>query len=169
MPFNQQMTIPVELSLRTAEGGVKMFAEPVRELKSRRQTEHAWKQLAVESGEKALEGVTGDLFDITADIEPATAKRVGLIVRGVPVIYDATKQELTCRDITAPLALAGGGIRLRILVDRGSLEVFGNDGCVALSVGVIPPEENRSIRLTAEDGAATFRSLELHELSSAWK
>ena len=36
MPFNQQMTLPVQLALRKADGGVRLFAEPVDELASLR-------------------------------------------------------------------------------------------------------------------------------------
>jgi fructan beta-fructosidase len=168
MPFNQQMTIPVELTLRTTDGGVRMFAEPVRELESLREREHAWKEIKLESGEKELPNIAGELFDIRAEIEPATNSRAGLIVRGVPIIYDAAKQELTCRDVTAPLSPENGLIRLRILADRGSLEIFGNDGRAALSVAAIPDPENRSVRLMAADGAATFRSLIVHKLRSSW-
>ena len=32
MPFNQQMTIPVELTLRSSDDGLRLFAEPVQEL-----------------------------------------------------------------------------------------------------------------------------------------
>lgn len=36
MPFNQQMTVPVELTLRTTSQGLRMFAEPVKELEKLR-------------------------------------------------------------------------------------------------------------------------------------
>jgi fructan beta-fructosidase len=168
MPFNQQMTVPVELTLRTGGGAIRMFAEPVREVESLRERKHAWKEIKLESGEKELQDIAGELFDIRAEIEPATNSRAGLIVRGVPIIYDAARQELTCRDVTAPLSPENGPIRLRILADRGSLEIFGNGGRAALSVAAIPAEESRSILLTAEQGAATFRSLTIHELRSSW-
>ena len=32
MPFNQQMTIPVQLTLRSVDHGIRLFAQPVREL-----------------------------------------------------------------------------------------------------------------------------------------
>jgi fructan beta-fructosidase len=169
MPFNQQMTIPVELTLRTVEGNVQMFAEPVRELESLRQREHAWKQLVVEDGKQTMEEISADLLDISVELAPETAGRAGVIVRGIPVIYDAGKKELACRDVAVPLAPEEGVVRLRILADRGSLEIFGNDGRAAISVAAIPAEEDRSLQLSAEGGAATFRALAVHELRSAWR
>jgi fructan beta-fructosidase len=169
MPFNQQMTIPVELTLRTTGQGVRMFAEPVRELESLRRKSHARTSLIVEPGEVEMNGVSSELLDLSARLDPAAAKRVGLVVRGIPVVYDAEKRELTCRDVTVPLAPLEDVVHLRVLVDRGSLEIFGNDGLVAISLAAIPPEGNRSIRVFAEEGAAMLQSLTVHELQSTWE
>ena len=35
--------------------------------------------------------------------------------------------------------------RLQVLLDRGSIEVFGNDGRIALSVGVLSPDADRTV------------------------
>ena len=40
--------------------------------------------------------------------------------------------------MVAPLTSEQGKVKLRVLVDRGSVEVFGNDGQVALSKGASP-------------------------------
>ncbi len=101
-----------------------------------------------------LEKIRGELVDIRATFEPGKADAVGLTVRGVQIIWDAKKQTLTCKGVTAPLKPEGGRVRLRVLVDRGSIEVFGNDGAVALSVGGIVPEKERSLSLFARGGAA---------------
>jgi sucrose-6-phosphate hydrolase SacC (GH32 family) len=94
---------------------------------------------------------------------------VTLTVRGVPVIYDAVKKTLTCGDKTAPLAAEKGKLTLQILVDRGSIEVFGNDGRVAISHGVIPPRGVRPISATVSGQSARIRSIEVNELKSVWK
>src|SRR5206468_1999590 len=41
MPFNQQMTVPCELTLRATEDGVRMFARPVAEVESLRGSFHS--------------------------------------------------------------------------------------------------------------------------------
>ena len=168
MPFNQQMTVPVVLTLRATADGPRMFAEPVEELESLRRESHAHKDLTVD-GETPLEGVNGDLFDITAEFDPGSAASCGLLIRGVPVNYDAKKRELTCHNVTAPVASVNGRIRLRILADRGSLEVFANDGAAAISAGVILPDGERSVVAFARGGAARFHVIEMHKLSSAWE
>jgi fructan beta-fructosidase len=167
MPFNQMMDFPVELTLRTTDEGIRMFAYPVREIESLYDKKHAWKDQPLPEGKNLLEGVTGELVDIRAEIEPGDAAEVGVTVRGTRVVYDAKKQTLSCKG-TAPLKPEGGKIRLRILVDRASVEVFGNDGRVYMPCGVIHPEENRALEVFAKGGAARVTALEVHTLKSAW-
>jgi len=167
MPFNQMMDFPVELTLRTTDEGVRMFAYPVREIERLHDKAHAWKDQALAEGKNLLEGVTGELFDIRAELEPGDAAEVGFVVRGTRVVYDARKQSLACKG-SAPLKPEGGKIRLRILVDRASVEVFGNDGRVYMPCGVIHPEENRSLEVFAKGGTARVTALEVHTLRPAW-
>jgi sucrose-6-phosphate hydrolase SacC (GH32 family) len=62
-----------------------------------------------------------------------------------------------------------GRVRLRLLVDRGSIEAVGNDGRVALSAGIQPADDDRSLTVFARGGAAEVRALEVAELKSAWR
>lgn len=167
MPFNQQMVVPVTLSLTTLNDEMLLLARPVREVEWLRGREHAWENLDV-AEETSLEGPQGGLYDIEATIDPGDAKTVGLSIRGIPVRYDAAKRELTCNETTMPLRPHRGVIQLRILVDRGSIEVFGNNGRVAMSVGVIPATDAHSLKAVAAGGSATFRSLTVHEMESGW-
>jgi fructan beta-fructosidase len=146
-----------------------MFAEPVREVSRLRGEKHAYGARMVKPGENPLAHLRGDLFDIRAELEIAEATSFGFTLRGVPVVYDVKKQTLTCKQVTAPLSPIEGKIRLRLLVDRGSIEIFGNEGCVALSVGVIPTDANRALGLFSRGGSLGVRSLEVDELKSAWQ
>ncbi len=168
MPFNQQMTVACQLTLRTTPDGVRMFAEPVRELETLHGRKHAWADRLLRPGENLLADVRGDLFDLRADLEAAGAEAFGFTVRGVPVVYDVKKRQIECRGHIAPLQADGGKVRLRLLVDRGSIEIFGNHGRVALSVGVIPADGNRSLETMSRGGPTRVHRLEVYELHSAW-
>ncbi|MFL5339099.1 MAG: GH32 C-terminal domain-containing protein [Gemmataceae bacterium] len=167
MPFNQQMTVPCQLTLRPTSAGVRLFAEPVAELDRLAAKRHD-RGGTLKSVGNLLAGLRGDLFDIRAEIELAGAEEVGIVVRGIPVTYDVKKRELTCKTVKAALMPIDGRIRLRILVDRGSIEVFANDGRVALSVGVIPNDRDLGLTTICR-GEAKARVLEVAELRSAWR
>ncbi len=169
MPFNQQMTIPCELTLRSTDEGVRMFAHPVAELASLRGEKHAWRDLAPSSSENPLAHITGDLFEIRVEAEVGADAVLALTVRGVPIIYAAAKKTLTCGDKTAPLGPELGKVSLQILVDRGSIELFGNNGRVAISHGVIPLEGNRTLSISVTGGATRIRSLDVYQLKSVWR
>jgi fructan beta-fructosidase len=169
MPFNQQMTVPCELSLRTTAEGVRLFAFPVKEINALRRGERTWNDLTLRPGDNPLAGVTGELLDVRIAFRPGEAEQVTLSLRGVPVVYDRKKQEVSCRGKSVPLRPRDGLVRLRLLVDRGSVELFGNDGEVALSVGVLVPVDTRSLSLSARGGTAGLDALAVAELVSAWK
>ena len=174
MPFNQCMTFPCELSLRTAREGIRLVSQPVQEIELLRHEGHHWGSVALRPGENPLAGIVGDLFDIRAEWAVGGATEFGLSIRGIPVTYDVRKQVLTCQGRTAPLQPVDDGcthprrIRLQVLVDRASIEVFGNDGCVAIPIGVIPDDANRSLDAFSRGGSTWIESLEVYELRSAW-
>lgn len=168
MPFNQQMTIPVDLSLRLTAAGPRLYAWPVEEIESLQSMLHAFADVRVPPGENPLEDITGELFDIEAEVELGDARSCGFEVRGIAVTYDVGRQEIDCGGVKAPLRPEEGVIRLRLLVDRGSIELFGNGGQVAISAGVKPARDNKSLKFSAAGGAVRLPSLTVCELRSAW-
>ena len=168
MPFNQQMTVPVELKLRTTKDGPRLFAWPVEEIESLRTKLHTWEALRMAPGENPLAEIRGEQFDIEAEIEPLDAASCDFLIRGIPVTYDAKHHEVTCGKHIIPLAPVDGLIRLHILADRGSIELFGNGGQVALSAAAQPVADDKSLAFVTRGGEARLRSLTIYELRSAW-
>lgn len=178
MPFNQQMTVPCLLTLRTGAPGpdgaerIHLHAEPVQELETLRKpgSRRVWSKLDLDSSSNPLKDCSGDLFEILATVEtaPDRAGAVEFNLRGIPLTYDPKAGELRCKDVKAPLPAEEGRVKLRILLDRGSIEAFGGGGRTAVSVGISPADADRSIGVRSIGGAARLASLEVFELESAW-
>jgi len=172
MPFNQQMTVPRVLTLRTTPEGIRLFFEPVKELEKLRRDRHAWSDVPLAPGENPLAKLSGELWDLAAEIEPGDAKQVGFEIRGQKVEYSVAEKRLVALGQSAPLEPIAGRIKLRILVDRTSVEVFANNGRVSMATCFLPPTEkpqNKSLAVYAAGGAAKITSLEVWGLKSIWE
>jgi sucrose-6-phosphate hydrolase SacC (GH32 family) len=169
MPFNQMMNFPVELTLRTTESGPRLFAWPVHEIASLHQKEHVFPVMELADTSRTLENIAGGLYDITAVFEMGSAEESGIMVCGLPITFYAKAGELRCGDKTAPLKPDSGAIHLRLLVDRLSVEIFANEGRVYMPMSHIQEETDTGLEVFAKGGTATFSSLTVHELASAWK
>jgi sucrose-6-phosphate hydrolase SacC (GH32 family) len=168
MAFNQMMTFPCDLSLRTTPDGPRLCWAPVREIESIREKSHSWKDLSPKDGDNPLESVTGDLLDVTAEFEPGAAA-VGFRVRGLTVGYDPQRRELSCGDRKAPLPPAADGrVRLRLLVDRTSVEVFAADGLVYMPMSAPRKGGDAGCGVYVK-GEAKVRAMDVHELRPAWQ
>ena len=168
MPFNQMMGVPVVLTLRDTDEGPRLRVNPVDELRALRTVPTVFKARTLAPGENPLAGQKGELFDLSADILLNQAAEIRFGLRGVPVVYDAKAQELSCNGKKAPLKPVNGSIRLRLLVDRTSVDIFGNDGSLYMPMGVIVPHDNLSLELSAKGGDARINSLEVYPLKSSW-
>jgi fructan beta-fructosidase len=168
MPFNQMMLFPVELTLHRMEEGVRMFAVPAREIQRLHEKSGTWSDVAVSAGNDPIGVIEGELLHVRATLRPQGATRCGFVVRGIEVAYDVSGRMLSCLDKTAPLSPVNGVIELELLVDRTSIEIFANGGQVYMPMAVIPPEENKSLRILADGGPMQIESLEVHHLRSAW-
>jgi len=76
---------------------------------------------------------------------------------------------VTCLGRKGPLQPESKRVRLRILVDRASIEVFGNDGALSMTSCFVPPRSDHSIDIFSEGGTAQVVSLKVTPLKSAWR
>jgi sucrose-6-phosphate hydrolase SacC (GH32 family) len=169
MPFNQMMLFPVELTLRTTSAGVRLFARPVREVERLYEQSWNWKDTTMPAGRTVLPGVQGDLFHVKASFRTDGVTRLGLVARGIEVTYDVSQHQLSCQKKTAPMSPENGTVQLELLVDRTSVEIFGNDGQIYLPIGVLPTGGDQPLQILAEGGPARLDALEVHRLGSAWQ
>jgi sucrose-6-phosphate hydrolase SacC (GH32 family) len=58
-------------------------------------------------------------------------------------------------------------VRLHILIDHSSLEVFGNDGQVVFTELIFPNDESLGLELFVDGGEVRLNSLELYHLRPA--
>jgi len=169
-PFNQQMNIPCELTLRSTEDGVGMFANPVSELEGLRGV-----MKVIMPGESG--GTQGEikatlpsgLLDILVEIEVGTQGRLDIDLPGATISHDVAGRWLACNGTSAPLAPIAGRIRLRILADRGSIEIFANDGRVVISKGLDHRPRSEGLTIRSSGKNMNLCSLQIHEMRSAWR
>jgi sucrose-6-phosphate hydrolase SacC (GH32 family) len=169
MPFNQQMTFPCALTLRTTPAGLRVYRYPVREIESLRKQAHSYKALTIKPGDNPLNSISGDTFDIETEVELKDAAAFGFVIRNEALRYDAAKHELTCLGATAPMEPVSGVIKLRVLVDRSSIEVYGNDGLVSMSSCFTPDPNVKTVSAFTEGGDVTCKNLDVYEMASAWR
>lgn len=168
MPFNQQMSFPCVLTLRTTPEGIRLFREPIAEIENIHEKECSWNNQALKPGENILSDISGDLFHICADIELGDASEVGFVLRGEKVQYKVADKQLSCFGKSVELKPIEGKIKLEILLDRSSLEVYGNDGLISMSSCFLPDEDNMELGIYADGGNANAVSLKAYKLNSAW-
>ena len=93
-----------------------------------------------------------------------------LDMRGTKLVYDPAKETLTCKDVVAPAKHRENAVKLLsfvVVVDRGSVEVFGNAGSVAASVAHVAPEKDQSV--TALGDGTTLDRVTWWPIKLAWK
>ena len=165
MPFNQTFSFPHEMTLRTTDEGVRLFAKPVEEIKKIHGKKHSTSRQELVPRSRVSLPVGGELFDVRATFEPGDAKRVTLDIGGNQVVYDAEQGKLG----EAPLKPVDGRISIQVLVDRPMLEICGNDGRVFITLPREKRGEVKAIDLMAEGNGAKLVSLEVYELESIWQ
>ena len=168
MPFNQQMTVPSELSLHSTAEGPRLRMLPAEELESLRTRSQEWSDVPLNAGDNPLAAIDAELLDLEAEFQVAEGTVTSLRLRGFDITYDADAESLTSCGTATHLRPMDGVVRLRVLLDRTSIEVYANDGRVYIPRVVFPDHDNRSIAMSCRGGTTTARFIRVHELKSSW-
>ncbi|MDZ4800910.1 MAG: glycoside hydrolase family 32 protein [Bryobacteraceae bacterium] len=161
LSWNSQMSFPVELTLRSFPEGIRLCRKPVDQIGTLRTAQQSWTNTAV------LPEIKGELLDIEAELEIPASGDVGLMVHGQEIRYSKADGKLLSGTATAPLKLSGNRLKLRIIVDRPSLEVYADEGQVSLSTVSLVEKTDTTVRLL-EGTKSRVTALTVNHLESIW-
>ena len=168
MPFNQMITFPVELTLRATEEGVRMFSNPVKEISGIYEKEHLWKDTYFEPGQNILSKIDNESLDIEIEFEYSASSNLVFQINGREIFFNAQQESLESGDMKSPLKSQDGKIHIRLLVDTGIVELFGNNGIIYMPLQAIPEGGKRSLKMYCSEGRMRVSSLKVREVESIW-
>lgn len=189
-PWRGSMSLPREFTLTATSEGIRIAQMPIAGvgmfLKARGATDTVLEQREVRSGVTRT-AISAQVALIEAEFEVGTAERLGLRVleRGdefTVIGYDVKLEQLFIdrrhsgrtdfhsgfagiHAARMPLA-HDGRVKFTIVVDRGSVEVFGNGGGAVVTSLVFPNAGGEGVSLFADGGDARLFRLDATVLGS---
>lgn len=192
--WRSAMTLPRQLTLRNTAQGLRLFAQPVRELEHLRQKNYSVAP-AVLSGELELTrqlGFPPTLMEAVLEVEcpegPAAGfgialsndqgeeYRVGYDAASMQFYSDRTKAGESGFStvfaegrVLAPRIETGPVVRLHLFFDVASCELFADDGATAMTEIFFPHKDYDRVKLFAAGGKVKLLKSEFYELKSIWQ
>lgn len=187
-PWRSMMSLPRKLSLKKEGDTWILFIKPVGELKALREKMLEWKNLRV-NNKKELP-VKSQQVEMEAEFEAVSNDIAGVRVavgndKAFVIGYDSKEQKLFIDRSTSgntsfdpafaswlrsetALAPRERKVKLHIFFDKSIVEVFANDGRVAMTAQVFPDQSQNGIELFSEQGNAMFTEVKIWPLRSTW-
>jgi fructan beta-fructosidase len=169
MPFNQQMSFPVALRLRTTSDGIRLQRNPIREIEDLYEKTESYRNIDIEADRPLIPETRQDCFDVHIEFEVEGAERFGLVVQGHAIEYCPVEQEVNCLGRVAPVRPVDGRVSFRLIVDRTSLELFADNGSVLFSCCYLPEACDHPVQVYTKANRSLVASLVIHELRSIWR
>ena len=180
IPWFGQMSLPRELSIKNG----RLYQAPVREIEAHRRHKAMHRDVYVSGRELRLDGVEGRLVDLEVDVRPADPSHMYEQFGIHFAKNDDFHTEVSYRPHESTLKIDrkfsgsrralshqrravfepnGGRLKLRLILDRFSAEIFVNDGEKVLATTITTPVDAHDITFFADGDAvinATHYQLE---------
>lgn len=185
--WRSSMTVPRELWLEQTQAGYRLFQKPVESLKNLHKNPKIipgkWLDKTWQFGAVPVQHE----LDIVFNLKNSTARKLGFIFKNrlgerMVVGYDRdSKQFYTDRTASgktsfsqkfvqkhfAPLE-AGDVLRIRAVTDASSIELFINNGALAMSEVFFPNEDFNQLEFFSEGGKVQLMPSKMIQLKSIW-
>jgi sucrose-6-phosphate hydrolase SacC (GH32 family) len=188
-PWKGFQSIPRELKLTSFPEGIRLTQKPIRELKDLRKERWSLNSQSIQGTREIEFDPKRNTYEIMAEFNPGQSNHFGFKIckdedQQTIVGYDVSEQMLYVdrrnsgkvdfhrkfpRVSEGLLKSQDGNIRLHILVDQSSVEVFGNKGQTVISSQIFPAPRATDIELFSEGGSVRLLKMEAWPLESVWK
>ncbi|MFC8596802.1 GH32 C-terminal domain-containing protein [Isoptericola sp. NPDC057191] len=171
MPFNQQVSVPCDLTLRRTDHGLRLHRTPVPELAALERRHHGRRhhEHGLDGGPRTL--APGETWSasfgtgalrLRADVDVPAGGRLDLDLAGRRLVVERDRIVVDGAEQPTLTPLR----RLDVLLDVASVEVFANDGEASLTVYGFAGQP--TLRATARDAAVVVASAQVAELDPIW-
>lgn len=182
-------SVPRELKLKGFAEGLRLVQEPIEELGIIRTPLTTMEHVMLTPDVNSLVDIGTNSAEIVAEFEIGTAAEFGVKVRKsaneeTVVGFDNVRKKLFVDRTNsgrvdfhpdfaakheAPLAPTNNRVRILLLIDSCTIEVFGGAGTAVISDTIFPDPESNGLELYAIGGSVNLVSLQINGLGSIWR
>lgn len=170
MPFNQCMTIPQELGLKTTPCGVRLTHKPIKAVESLRNKRQQFSTDRLTPQDKfPLKGFPCREQEVLISAKLSFDAHLEIKINDIEIGYLAASECLTINGRKIKWSVNEGLFDIRIFTDRTSIEIFSEDG---LQYGTYPHvQKTEELKTTVKmvEGEATDVKATVYSLNSCWK
>jgi sucrose-6-phosphate hydrolase SacC (GH32 family) len=166
--WSQQMIFPVELTLQTINKKIRLCRNPIDGIKQLRYDKREWSNVIVNPNENLLGNIAGDIFEIICELEVDNATEIQFDIRGEKLVYNTVEKQLYFMGTKSEPFTTGNKIKLRFIIDRNSIEIYGNKGEINFTRLFYPKASNKKLSLTSSSGRFFIKSMALYRLEPIW-
>ncbi|HEY5584102.1 MAG TPA: glycoside hydrolase family 32 protein [Ruminiclostridium sp.] len=184
--YRGTMTVPRKVELKSLDNGkIKVVQTPVNEIEKLRCELYTASEQIVLPGINILDGIEGQKVEIIADIDLLSATEFGFIVRKsfsqkTVIGYNGKRKEVFVdRRLSGNKSFSDdfegvhsaavdpidGKIKLHILLDETSVEVFCNDGIAVITDLIFPDNTSVGTEFYSTGSAVKINSIYIYNLN----
>jgi len=164
-PWNQQMSFPSTMELRTSSDGIKLYRNPIKEIENLYIKSYLFSNKKIKNITKRLNKIDFELIDLTLSFKPEKNDEIIINLRGKEIKYK--NEFFTFQNTKIPAPKVNDYVKIRVLVDRPSIELFINDGESVMTTYSVSNKNNRKILFKSNRNLNI--ELEINKLKSSWK
>ena len=183
-------TVSRELGLHQTKEGLRLYSKPVRELKILRGSSSTLSESTITDFKTIDNQSVTKEIEVSFDLSKTKASTMGVVLSNtknekVEIGYDvATKQFFIDRTeggktnfskdfVTgrqyAPRLSDNNIVKIRLIVDVASVELFADDGSVVMTAIYFPNEDFKTAKIFAQNGTAKLLKGQIWALKQIWK
>ena len=172
--WEQQLSFPTELTLRTTSDGIRLFNEPISEIELLHAADSNWTNLTPEQANDKFRCQNSVIAHIKCEIDISGNEEFSLMIGGDEISYNASTEKFDFSADAEDMEFdklefaksAEGNMKLEFIIDKETIEMFVDNG--ALTVVLPREKEVKANGISFSAGDYLINTLDYYKMKSIW-